>query len=73
MDGFYNYENLLSSSVNPSQIQKQKEIEEVKGKEDKTDDLVKGLTESWITDSGEGLLKSGIEKLRKKGKAEVVN
>jgi len=73
MDGFYNYENLLSSSVDPSQIQKQNEIREVKGKEDKTDDLVKGLTESWITDSGEGILKAGIGKLREKGKKEVVN
>ena len=73
MDGFYNYENLLSSSVDPSQIKKQNEIREVKGKEDKTDDLVKGLTESWITDSGEGILKAGIGKLREKGKKEVVN
>ena len=70
MDGFYQYENLLGSTQVKSS-KGLKKYQEEKEKEDNKEDLIKGLSESWITDSGEGILKAGIHKLRNKGSQVV--
>ena len=70
MDGFYQYDNLLGST----QVKSTKGLskyQEDKEKEDNKDDLIKGLSEAWITDSGEGILKAGIHKLRSGGSKVV--